>query len=133
MATVRRFLSDQLIAARNHARHAELPAMRTVLARQIRGLREDIKRVDGAIDAAIKADKALAEQRARMCSMTGVGPVVSAGLLAWLPELGHVSASKLAALVGVARSTTTVAGGTATVTSAAAASRCVTCSIWRRW
>ncbi len=41
MATVRRFLSDQLIAARNHARHAELPAMRTVLARQIRGLRED--------------------------------------------------------------------------------------------
>ncbi|MEJ0046215.1 MAG: transposase [Rhodospirillales bacterium] len=86
MATVRRFLSDQLIAARNHARHAELPAMRTVLARQIRGLREDIKRVDGAIDAAIKADKALAEQRARMCSMTGVGPVVSAGLLAWLPE-----------------------------------------------
>ncbi len=51
MATVRRFLSDQLIAARNHARHAELPAMRTVLARQIRGLREDIKRVDGAIDA----------------------------------------------------------------------------------
>ncbi|MEJ0047171.1 MAG: hypothetical protein WDN04_14435 [Rhodospirillales bacterium] len=29
MATVRRFLSDQLIAARNHARHAELPAMRT--------------------------------------------------------------------------------------------------------
>ena len=102
MATTRQFLSGQLIAARNHARHLELPAMRTLMARRIKELREDIRRVDRAIDAAIKADKALAEQRDRMCSMVGIGPVVSAGLLAWLPELGRLSSAKLAALVGVA-------------------------------
>jgi transposase len=102
MATTRHFLSEALIAARNHARHQELPAMRTLMARRIKELRADIGRVDRAINGLIKADQALAERRDRMCSMIGIGPVVSAGLLAWLPELGRLPSAKLAALVGVA-------------------------------
>src|SRR5919108_2095490 len=42
------------------------------------------------------------EQDAILQSAKGVGPVLSATLLAQLPELGHLSHGEIAALVGVA-------------------------------
>lgn len=39
------------------------------------------------------------------CALPGVGPVVSATLIANLPELGTLSHKQITALVGVARST----------------------------
>jgi transposase len=77
------------------------------LADQLR--RELIEHLEGAIaslDAAIaeeiKAHEALAEDARLLTTAPGVGPQLAAGLLAWLPELGRLSDTKISALVGVA-------------------------------
>jgi transposase len=102
MVTTRQFLMNQLIAARNHARLLRVPLMRAHLASQIKALRARMTAVERDIEQVIKADQAIQRDRQRLCTMPGVGPVLGAALLAWLPELGRLSAGKLAALVGVA-------------------------------
>ena len=102
MLTTRQFLMAQLIAARNHARLLRVPAMRTQMASHIKLLRTRMAAVDAAIEAAIKADAGLAQDRKRLCTMPSIGAVTGAGFVAWLPELGRLSGGKIAALVGVA-------------------------------
>lgn len=63
--------------------------------KEIAGLERDIAR---AIDAHPRF-QALAR---RLDTVPGVGPVLIAALIAWLPELGRIERTKLAALVGVA-------------------------------
>jgi transposase len=58
--------------------------------------------LDRAIAAGIAADPALAARDQVLQSMPGLGPVLSAVLLATLPELGSGDAKGLAALAGVA-------------------------------
>ncbi len=102
MVTTRQFLMSQLIAARNHARLLRVPAMRTHMAAQIKVMRTRMAAVEREIEATIKADATIGRQRDRLCTMPGIGPVVGAAMLAWLAELGQLSAAKVAALVGVA-------------------------------
>jgi transposase len=102
MVTTRQFLLGQLTAARNHARLLRTPAMRAHMASQIKAMRTRMAAVERAIEVAIEADEAIDRQRDLLCTMPGVGPVVGAALVAWLPELGQLSPGKLAALVGVA-------------------------------
>jgi transposase len=61
-----------------------------------------IAALDRQIAAQIAATPGLAAHAALLTSVPGVGPVVSATLLARLPELGHLSAKAVAKLVGVA-------------------------------
>jgi transposase len=102
MVTTRSFLMNQLVAARNHARLLRVPAMRAHMASHIKALRTRMAAVERDIEAAIKADDAIGQDRERLCTMPSIGPVVGAALVAWLPELGRLSAGKVAALVGLA-------------------------------
>nr|WP_275112902.1 transposase [Rhodopila globiformis] len=102
MLTTRQFLMAQLIAARNQARLLRVPAMRTQMASHIKLLRTRMAAVDHAIAAVVATDQAIAQDRARLCTMPSIGAVTATALLAWLPELGRLSAGKIAALVGVA-------------------------------
>ena len=102
MVTTRQFLMNQLIAARNHARLLRVPAMRAHMASQIKAMRMRMAAVERDIEGVIKADEAIDRDRKRLCTMPGIGPVVGAALVALLPELGRLSAGKVAALVGVA-------------------------------
>lgn len=102
MVTTRQFLMAQLIAARNHARRLRVPAMRTQMASQVKTLRTRMAAVDGAIEAAVAADEAIAQDRERLCTMPGIGAVTGTAPVAWRPELGRLPAGKIAALVGVA-------------------------------
>ncbi len=99
---LRRLRCEQLVALRNHARGLRTPAMRDEIARQIKELRESIRRLDAEIDQAVAADAELVRKRGVLLSMPGIGPVVSAAVLAWLPEAGILPPAKIAALVGVA-------------------------------
>lgn len=63
---------------------------------------EQIAQVDQRIAATIAADEALAERRRIRQSVPGVGPVLSAVLLAGLPELGVLGVKPIASLAGVA-------------------------------
>jgi len=102
MVGLRQLLSDQLTALRNNARCQTQATMRDLAARQIKALRAAIQEIEAQIDAAVAACAQMAQRRRLLQSMPAVGPVVSAGLLAQLPELGQLAPGKIAALVGVA-------------------------------
>ena len=102
LVALRQLFSGQVTALLNHGRQLKQNGPRAHIASEVKALRLRMQRLSRDIEAAIKASAPLAAQCALLRSMPGVGPAVSAGLLAWLPELGQLSAAKVAALVGVA-------------------------------
>ena len=54
------------------------------------------------MDALIQTQDDLRDQAARLRGIKGIGPVVSATLIAQLPELGHLDRRRIAALAGLA-------------------------------
>ena len=102
LVTARRQILD---ARQQCANQTELPRDRELnrmLARRIRQLDADAARLDHRIAQEIAAVPALAERQALLRSMPGVGPVLAATLIAFLPELGTLTRRQIAALVGVA-------------------------------
>lgn len=107
------------------ARLADLVARRSVLARyiraeknrlqttrdhwickeislMIRALEDHMAAVEAQIETLIATREALAAQSARLCSVPGIGPAISAVLIACLPELGQMDHRKITALAGLA-------------------------------
>ncbi|MFO1079208.1 MAG: transposase [Reyranellaceae bacterium] len=70
-------------------------------ARRVRQLERDVAQLDKLIAEAIAACPALSTRHDLVCSVPGVGPVLAATLLAFLPELGTLPNRSIAALVGV--------------------------------
>lgn len=97
----RRILSDQLVEARN--RH-ELATgyLREGLDSQIEFFKGKLKQVNADIRKHLDSASHLKEKAARMRQLCGVGPVMTATLLAYVPELGKVHGKTLASLIGVA-------------------------------
>lgn len=93
----RRQVRDQQQAARHRREHAS-DVVRPGLQRHIDWLAGEVQ----AIAARSQQPAALQARRALLLSVPGIGPVVSATLLAALPELGQGDARTVAALVGVA-------------------------------
>lgn len=101
LVTARRQLLDDRQRCANQMellRNAELRRMHN---RRIRQLDADVVRLDRCIAEAIAAVPALAERYELLCSMPGVGPVLAATLVAFLPELGSLTNRQIGALVGV--------------------------------
>ena len=80
-------------------RHAALA--RSIQA-HIAWLSTQISDLEHAIDTRIAADPALAHRRAHLLSVPGIGPVISAVLVAYLPELGELTRRQIAAIAGLA-------------------------------
>jgi transposase len=97
----RRALSDQLVAVENRLPLAG-KTLRQLLERQQRFLKKELQSVEAMIDTHIDQDPTLREKAQRLRQMQGVGPVLAATLLGYLPELGQFESAKIAALVGVA-------------------------------
>jgi transposase len=97
----RRQLVEMLVAEKNR-RHTVSGAMRERLDEHLDWLVAAIKELDGEIGLAIKESPAWREKDELLQSVPGVGPSVSATLLAELPELGELTRQEIAALVGVA-------------------------------
>lgn len=97
----RRQLSDQHVATSN--RHAMArPTLRGLLEEQLRFLDGQLAAVDKMIAEHIHGDDDLRGKAARLRELKGVGPVLAATLLAYVPELGQIDAPQLSALIGVA-------------------------------
>lgn len=97
----RRLLSDQRVALGNRLELAG-PTLAPLLREQIDYLDQKLVQVERLIAAHIDSDDDLRGKAARLRQMQGVGPVLAATLLAYLPELGHIDSRSLSALVGVA-------------------------------
>ena len=86
----RRLQAPAIDLARRHLRH-----MIALTARRVEVIEVEIAGI-------IAADRELVERYEVILGAKGCGPVVSAGLLALLPELGQVSRRIIASLAGVA-------------------------------
>jgi transposase len=98
----RRQLQALLGAEHNRAEQARTPLVRRQLAEHRQTLQQQRAEVDAAIAEAVRMDPAWRQRDALLRSVPGVGPVLSATLLAELPELGATRRKALSALVGVA-------------------------------
>jgi transposase len=97
----RRQLSDQLVATGNRLELAG-PTLRPHLARQQAFLKAELAAADGLIEAQVDGDDDLRAKAARLRQLKGVGPVLAATLLAYVPEMGQIDDPQLSALIGVA-------------------------------
>jgi len=97
----RRQASDQLVAVRNRLELAG-KVLRPLLETQARFFEEKLAEADRLIGEHIEHDDTLRGKAERLRQLKGVGPVLAATLLAYVPELGHIQDKSLSALVGVA-------------------------------
>lgn len=101
LVTARRQLVDDRLRCANQMELLRDAALRRMQTRRIRQIDADIRRLDQRIMGTIASVPVLAERQALLCSMPGVGPVLAATLLAFLPELGSLNNRPIGALVGV--------------------------------
>lgn len=80
----------------SRSRRAVRPSIKAV----IKTIERQLERADHDMNGHVKMHFAALDQLLR--STSGIGPVVSATLIADLPELGHLNRRQIAALVGVA-------------------------------
>jgi transposase len=97
----RRHLTEQLVAVRNRLELAGR-ILRPLLEAEKKFLEEKIAEVEQLISEHIKNDDDLNKKAARLRELKGVGPVLCATLLAYVPELGTIEDKSLSALIGVA-------------------------------
>lgn len=78
------------------------PTVRHMIAERLAGLALDILALDRAIRRTVTSDEVMNRRFVLLGKVTGVGPVLASTLIADLPELGRISAKRIASLVGVA-------------------------------
>lgn len=97
----RRQLVEMLTAEQNRLLRAN-EAVRPSIAAHIRWLRQQLADLDRELGAAVRESPIWRQKDDLLQSARGVGRVLSATLLADLPELGTLNRKQIAALVGVA-------------------------------
>lgn len=97
----RRQVSDQLVAVRHRLELAG-PLLRRRLDGQVAFLEKELRETDRLIQEHIDHDDTLRRKAARLRALQGAGPVLTATLLAYVPELGAIASPQLSALIGVA-------------------------------
>jgi transposase len=93
-------LIEMVVMEQNRLEHAP-KALHRDLRSHIDYLRKQIKHADDELDREVR-NSALWDKYELLSSVPGVGPVLSAALLADLPELGRLNRGEIAALGGVA-------------------------------
>lgn len=101
LVTRRREVIDMRTAEENRLRLAK-PAGRARLEKHIRWLDEEEAELRREIEALVRDSPELGDKHTLLCSVPGVGLILSATLLSRLPELGQLTRRKVASLVGVA-------------------------------
>jgi transposase len=101
LRTRRRQLVDMITMEKNRLDKVN-PNIRKDIEKIIVFLQKQLKAIDKKLSQAIQIDQNLLKKNKLLRSVKGVGPVVSATLLAELPELGTLTGKKIAALAGVA-------------------------------
>ena len=98
----RRQIVEMITAEKNRHAMATEKRVRRDIQVHINWMEKRLKNINDDIDDLIRTSPIWRQKEKILTSVLGVGPVVSTTLLCGLPELGTLSARKLAALVGVA-------------------------------
>ena len=98
----RRQVIEMMVAERNRRRRASQRRVIRAIERHLALLQAELSELEGDIDDAIRNSPAWQADADLLQSVPGVGPATLRTLIAELPELGHLTRRKIAALVGVA-------------------------------
>jgi transposase len=102
LAAQRRRLRDEEKEIRSLLDTTSEPILQRMHKRRLAVIDREVAELEAEIKAQIAADAALSQQAERLLSLPGVGPVLTATIIAELREVGSISAKKLTSLVGVA-------------------------------
>jgi transposase len=91
-----------IVAQKNRLRTTTDQWIRRSILQHIRALQGSQAKVEAEMEAVIQEHDGLRDQSARLRCVKGIGPVVSATLIAQLPELGQLDRRRIAALAGLA-------------------------------
>lgn len=95
-------LQEMLTAEKNRLRQSLNSIIQQQIQEHIDWIERDIQDLDKLIKEKIAANPTLQQKIDLLQSMKGVGDILSAKLIAKLPELGHLNQREIAALVGLA-------------------------------
>lgn len=95
-------IAAMIVAEKNRLRMAEDQWIRRNILQHIKVLQANQAETEAEMEALIQTQDDLRDQAARLRGIKGIGPVVSATLIAQLPELGHLDRRRIAALAGLA-------------------------------
>lgn len=102
LVTAREALKGAKTAIDNHGEHRQPRAAERAFAAVVRVIEDQISKLERAIAANIDATERFAADAAIIDSTPGLAAHATAGLIAWLPELGRVDNKVAAALIGAA-------------------------------
>jgi transposase len=102
MVTRRRQLVEMLGAEKNRRRVVRDRRVQQRVEAHIAWLKRALRELDRDLQTTIRSSRVWRETEDLLRSVKGVGPILTATMLAELPELGHLTRRKIAALVGVA-------------------------------
>lgn len=102
LVSARSQLQKDLIRIQNQAGQLRDALVIRLRQRHIARLKAQVVLLDKAVAALVAASEHLARKAALMRQVSGVGPVFSHTLLAFMPELGQLSSRQAASLLGVA-------------------------------
>jgi transposase len=95
-------LTLQRATERTRLHQAETPKLKKSVQRVIDFFSKELDRLEKEMEAVVAKSEGWQQQEDVLRTAPGVGPKVSRGLLAYLPELGHANRHEIAALVGLA-------------------------------
>lgn len=98
----RRQLVDMLKVEKQHLAQYSHQGIMEDLKKHLESLQESIDQLEKTMEAVVQQDSILLGSFKVMTSVTGIGCVTALTFLSDLPELGHLNAKQIAALVGVA-------------------------------
>lgn len=101
LVTRRQQLIEMLVMEKNRLHQASLE-VQPHIQQHIDWLTDEINSIDRKLDDFIKKSPIWQGKVKLLQSVTGIGPVISRTVIAYLPELGTLDRKKIAALVGVA-------------------------------
>ncbi len=95
-------ITAMIVAEKNRLRATTDQWIRRSILQHMRALQGSQAKVEAEMEAVIQEHDDLPDQSARLRCVKGIGPVVSATLIAQLPELGQLDRRRIAALAGLA-------------------------------
>ena len=102
LVTARRQLCEERTRCANQAGQTRIAMLGRIAAQRGKRLSAEIALVEAEIAKLLASHPELAERQAIIQSVPGIGAVTAATLIAFMPELGTLSARQAAALIGVA-------------------------------
>jgi len=102
LCTLRQSLVEERKAHRCRLKQAGSPAARLAIRPLIKALDSQIAALERRIDALCASCPRMSLLRKTLATLPGIGKILSASIIAWLPELGTLSRKQVAALVGLA-------------------------------